>query len=937
MDGDGTSSAKRQKTDHAARRAMDLGKFLRAPLRVVDRLSLSSAGRKPPRAPAAASASPSTRNRGSVPAPRPGNCTWPEGRLPVELFDVIASSLPRRAIQNMRLVNHEFEDKLAGWYFRNVVAAFRPDIYGYLSEDFDHVIDVSKAARRKDQSVIKNGLRVFQQFGRRIKAFALSLELNEADLVDPPAKLSQEVVKTPWGLYRWPVENYTRYSNLENLEDTADETQRMTQAFGKLTKLNELGLSCDAGLGFLLPPAAHKTQSRVFESSRYDPEPVSEHVHAARETDPGRSARYTNLKRMVLKAGFAESETQSAIKLLLECEGRTPGWVDGAVAAANEDAGAAGTLIAGSASNSQAQPPAGQYGGDLGGGRKTLEPKNLTAPQMEMLLEMKWALDALTQSYVISVVDNEDIFSKVTVLCLARIPSSLLPTLAREDLWGTLKAIETFRLGVVPDWRSFTKSSDGVISEEKVSPLEAFPHVFELLKTHVAPLGRLKQLHFEWLCGGEAGDGLGQRNRYILPAPFTAAAGRMADTDAAASNSGLLLLPQIQQLSLKNCWFTPHVFIRVVDQMVKSSLTELQLESVSLTGPPTTVPRDLILARRGMDFSHWPWPMCTGPVTPGQMFNHTPAAANANNANAVPPPAGGWLGQPLPLTLHTHLAAVQAAAQLNPQQAFAQLLAAPIPVLMTTAAQGVAPANINALNLQVAAHSSIAGPHTTAGPAASAAAGVPPPDISAGTFAPFAVMQPSVSTVFGLDGLLPFPRFLAWAHVINELTPGPSILAQYEGVASAQQKEEFQDRLDKKLDEIGLRRGGAKKRLRKLSFKSCGYVLVDHVNLDNWQMLPNRAVRANFVDDICEQLMQLDKVVMQSYDPLLARIVDYIPVAEKHILYNLFGLSIPGYDSRYDSNQVDPGQYRDGFILHGVGRFHGVIERDPRSAAWGRG
>jgi len=922
MDEDSTSSGKRQKMDGDASPTIKPGTSAE-----VHSLScfkpliqtLSMTGMAFPSAPSASS----SQTPGLPPTSLSDGPSWPPARLPVELFYLIASSLPRRDIQNMRLVNQEFEDKLAGWYFRNVVATFRPDIYGYLND-----VDVPAATRRQKQSAIHNGLRVFEQFGRRIKAFALSLELNASELLDPPSKLSQEVVKTSWGLYRWPVENYARYSDLEDIEESADETPQMTEAFGQLTKLMELGLSCDAGLGFLSAPVTHQTRSRVFESSRYDPEPIGEHAQAAQEADYGRSSRYINLKRMVVKAGFVESETHGAIELLLECEGRNLGWVeDGPSAPAAEDtpfpseAFLGGGVVGGPSWRRNQSPTrvlnvanrAGRQGGEVASGRRSLEPRNLTVPQKEMLLEMKWAVDALVQSYVISVIDNKDIFSKVTVLCLARIPSSLLHILAREDLWRALETIAKLRLGVVPDWRSVAKPRDGIMEEERVSPLQAFPHVFGLLKTHVSPLANLKSLHFEWLCGGESGDGLGQRNRYILPAPFTAAADWMTDRNPPTSEH-LLLLPHIQQLSLKNCWFTPHVFLRVVGQMVNSSLTELQLESVSLTGPPSTVPRELILARRNSETGHWPWPMCTGPVTPGLMFNHPPpTGANIHIPNGGPPAAAAGI------------AAAQAAPVLGNQQVH-QMMGQNI--VGGQAGGALDPLNIIALNLQNTGNPMFAALAATAAPASSAADGTHPVAFAGEGLAPHVVVQPSVSAFLGISHGPPAPRFLNWAHVINELTPRRSILEQYEGMVTEQQKEYFRQQLDQKLVAAGVRPRGVGKRLKKLDFTSCGYALVDQTTLDNWQILPSHPIRANFAHDICDQLTQLDKSVMTCSDPLLARIVDYIPDDEKHILRNTFGLFIPGYATRYDSSQVDRGQYRDGFILHGVGRFRGVIDRD---------
>jgi hypothetical protein len=60
--------------------------------------------------------------------------TWPAGLLPVEIFALIIDYLPRSSIQDLRLVNKEFEDKVSPVLFKVVVVPFRPEIYGITPE-----------------------------------------------------------------------------------------------------------------------------------------------------------------------------------------------------------------------------------------------------------------------------------------------------------------------------------------------------------------------------------------------------------------------------------------------------------------------------------------------------------------------------------------------------------------------------------------------------------------------------------------------------------------------------------------------------------------------------------------------------------------------------------------------------------------------------------
>ncbi|TVY34650.1 hypothetical protein LSUB1_G006148 [Lachnellula subtilissima] len=106
------------------------------------------------------------------------------------------------------------------------------------------------------------GMRVFQGYGHRIKKFAMSFEFDEYKLANPPLKSDQEAITSFWGIYRWPYQKYNRYAQLEGLEQTADETRTMAKALRFITSARELGLSIDGGLGWLAGPDINQ---RVLE------------------------------------------------------------------------------------------------------------------------------------------------------------------------------------------------------------------------------------------------------------------------------------------------------------------------------------------------------------------------------------------------------------------------------------------------------------------------------------------------------------------------------------------------------------------------------------------------------------------------------------------------------------------------------------------------
>nr|POE86463.1 hypothetical protein CFP56_46647 [Quercus suber] len=66
---------------------------------------------------------------------RPSTCKWPSGKVPVEIFELVASSLARDDVMAMRLVNHEFEDKVSRTLFHTCVVPFNTELYDMIDED----------------------------------------------------------------------------------------------------------------------------------------------------------------------------------------------------------------------------------------------------------------------------------------------------------------------------------------------------------------------------------------------------------------------------------------------------------------------------------------------------------------------------------------------------------------------------------------------------------------------------------------------------------------------------------------------------------------------------------------------------------------------------------------------------------------------------------
>ncbi|KAB8297291.1 hypothetical protein EYC80_002647 [Monilinia laxa] len=117
----------------------------------------------------------------------------------------------------------------------------------------------------------------------------------------------------------------------------------------------------------------------------------------------------------------------------------------------------------------------------------------------------------------------------------------------------------------------------------------------------------------------------------------------------------VLSLPYIQNLSLKNCWFSPHIFTEFIKELKESELQCLTLDSVSLTAfirpgahpaPLTTNPwnhqnnlAQAMAANLGVGHPFFLPPGLNQPVLAGQLAQ---LPVTVNNPNAEP----SWLSQP---------------------------------------------------------------------------------------------------------------------------------------------------------------------------------------------------------------------------------------------------------------------------------------------------
>ncbi|KAH9222766.1 hypothetical protein DL95DRAFT_285720 [Leptodontidium sp. 2 PMI_412] len=559
---------------------------------------------------------------------------WPPERLPVELFTLIVSYLPRSGVQNMRLINKEFDRKVSEALFRIVVVPFRPEIYGITPETTGSNDIPHGSIMLQDQ-----GMRVFQGFGRWIKRFAMSFEIDHAKLANPPRKSDQEVILSFWGPYRWPFKTYNRYSQLEGLEQTADETRTMAKALKYICSAKELGLSIDGGLGWLAGPDINQRVAErgeklvVFGASKFVPEPrfmsTKAPLKLSIQTTPAADqpgTEYARYLRMVLEAGIPEGEADAAVQMLQD-DDRAGGTVlygdngptdvpipqapdmwrphrrqittanstvmdipEDLAEVSDEDVDGDASLAVAGRSSGYTKKPSKHMPEAC-----PLKPNDLTNAQREMLLEMEWAQNAFMQSWAIAIMDNHSTFSCIGKLNIARLPSRHLSILRREDFWDSLPALKCLSLAIIPDWREVKKEATSWVQDNRVAPSQAVVAVYDLLTQQIARREHIKELHFEWLCGGEYAPGLFARNQHILAAPVVAYAMHMVNR---SQQHPILDLPHIEHLSLKNCWISPHILSRFLGPMRKGALQSISFDSVSLTSmvPQNAQPNPLTQA-----------------------------------------------------------------------------------------------------------------------------------------------------------------------------------------------------------------------------------------------------------------------------------------------------------------------------------------------------
>ncbi|KAI0169490.1 hypothetical protein GGR52DRAFT_592103 [Hypoxylon sp. FL1284] len=501
---------------------------------------------------------------------RPGEVVvrWPPGNIPTELFVMIAKYLPYSDVKALRLVSREFNYKLVNHCFRQIIIRFGSQ----LSTTLDAGLAVPNPKMPSPE--IPDFMQLsasFKLFGPVVRRLGFALELDEQDIATPDVDDTEDIVCTSNLIGRWPGLPKGLSQILENVTQSLERSRGISHALQRSRNIHELALSCVGGLGYLVGPDINPYQPPAGSAIFGDPPAARSTPDYSYQTHFEENHKIERLHRQLAIKGVKPKDFHAALEQLMAAEDMT-----------YEEFTREKRPQPGLPENREIQQirHLRQHIDEA----VRLHPNALTTVQAILVFNHLSAQQALISSFKLAVIDCGPRLRDLTKLNIARLPSFFVEQMCCKKFWAALPRVQEVFLGVDPDWTSVSQDVSGAVSVQQVYPTDAMPGVFNLLKSYIGKRPNIKRLHFEWNCGGELAPGCMQRNKNILPAPFL----KQHRKIILSSIDNLLILPHVEHLSLKNCWFAPNVFYRAIKFMTKYALQSIELEGVSLSGPPTT-------------------------------------------------------------------------------------------------------------------------------------------------------------------------------------------------------------------------------------------------------------------------------------------------------------------------------------------------------------
>jgi hypothetical protein len=295
-----------------------------------------------------------------------------------------------------------------------------------------------------------------------------------------------------------------------------------------------------------------------------------------------------------------------------------------------------------------------------------IQPGHLTEAQAQWLMETVWAQRAFLSAYTTAILTHKANFKHVHSLHVAKISSGLLPSLEQRELWQALPNLRTLKLLVSPDWRTeYTPGDQSFQSNMLISPVQASIKFAEFLQRYVSCIEHLSTLIIGFVGGGEHATGLLARNQHVLPAPVTSdPRSWLTDHVAEANLNTMTVFNHIKNLTIENAWLSPSMLEGFMKKSKDTSLRQLTLDSVSLTGvnsQRTNAPMTTL--EDGLKPEYSPaawlqerlptercWPAVIDRLTPGVTFSQLKYEAGLIDPIQVPPPEPTFRGNVEKLT-----------------------------------------------------------------------------------------------------------------------------------------------------------------------------------------------------------------------------------------------------------------------------------------------
>ncbi|KAF2678055.1 hypothetical protein K458DRAFT_436164 [Lentithecium fluviatile CBS 122367] len=848
----------------------------------------------------------------------------PEWKLPVELHELIASYLNRDDIKSMRLVNRELNHYVSQVIFKTVVVPFNTEIYGMLGVEAEPDVKGEKRAKlgapayvwknaNGDDVYNGHGLDVFRGFGQHIVRFGMSFEVSEDALANPPVKCLTERRSAFWGSYDWPFEEYRRFDDVAGLESTADETPRMKMAFSELSKVKELALSVDSGLGWLngpdrsirarilqRPPEVFGTLKEIPDRRAQAQQELWDYIETRHGKPGAPDIKDASLYRLETpRLPYDLEDADILAKKQPEMPFLNPHLIHQAIGNDVPDVAVPSSFDDPEMLNRFISKPAASGSGILftsnttpADGSRVMSPvipANLTKSQKEWLLETEWAQRAFLSSYMLSIIDNPTTFNLVHTLNVSRLSDRYIHVLNRMDFWGSLPNLKNLTLMMIPSWRTVSKDETGYVDTPKINPASGVDPFHLLLKRIVSPRRNITTLTIGWTTGGEHAEGAHARNHLLLPAPLFGM-DDVTNQDPPTIRHLLLQFPFIEHLTLKNCWVTPPALTEFVKLHDSLSLRDLVLDSVSLTAilrPRQNNPQGVAIVQPAN--IQWlgqgnalPAPQGNAPVQQHNALN--PHQALQAHIHALQQQIQHMQNHGGVANFHHLIAALQAQLQNQiqhqnqqhaQQQAQNQTQGTQFQI-----AQHNHQIQVNQL-AQLLMQANHIGQHQVA---------LPP-------------LQPTVRPG---NVLLAIPRPGSWMNLIDMLTPGPN-LSDFGSTHS----------------QADPARATA---LQSIRFISCGYVRLPFAHFDQSAIEPvnghDRNARRSTLD---KRYSAVSPAMLSDKWPLLGDIMQEVDAVEVEAL-NAGWLMEMGWEDEEAARAVE----FDGLAPGGSGRFSGVVRVEDR-------